>query len=202
MKYTLINGSPNSEGTCSLLLAKISNRLRDKNELTTYTLNTMKIHGCQECFACVKQQKNICYFLDDIPQILEEIKKTKNLILASPVFFNDVSAQLKCVIDRTWAFFGKNGKVDHLPKGRKLFFILSYDQENDEKIKDIYDRYGKLFKEFGFDNIELIQAYGKYDGLNNPHISDSIENRLDELFPIIKYHDKDDKIDLDLLENR
>jgi multimeric flavodoxin WrbA len=202
MKITMINASPNPAGTCAYVLAKIANRLPSRRNLKRFTLNKMNLHGCQECFSCRTSGTDTCYFMDDMPLLLESIKKTEYLIIASPVFFSDVSAQLKCVIDRTWSFFGLDGTAAHLPRNRKLLIILSYDAAAREQCQAIVERYAPIFREYGFDDVQYMAAYGEYHANAAPHASPEIERELEELFPIAKKGISLSADDIDLLENR
>ncbi|MBN1532444.1 MAG: hypothetical protein JXA20_07265 [Spirochaetes bacterium] len=81
--------------------------------------------------------------------------------MSTPVFYADISAQLKCFIERTWSYFGKTGvSADHLPRDRTLIFVMSYGYEEPGVYDGIYERYCRYFRMFGFDRCYLIKAYG------------------------------------------
>lgn len=196
----MINASPNPEGTCTLVMAKIFNRFQNKRNVKRFTLNTMNIHGCQECFSCKTSQTDTCYFMDDMPILLEAIKKTDYLIIASPVVFSDVNSQLKSVIDRTLSFFGIDGTASHLPRGRKLLFVLSHELSDRDQCQRIVERYTPYFRIYGFESVELMAIDSEHHARASQDSAD-IERMLDERFPleqgrIIK------SVDIDLLENR
>ena len=52
------------------------------------------------CNACFKSEDNICAQKDDMPVIYEKMSQADMLVIASPVYFYSISAQLKAVIDR------------------------------------------------------------------------------------------------------
>lgn len=140
--------------------------------------------------------------MDDMSILLEAIKKTDYLIIATPVFFSDVCAQLKCVIDRTWSFSGIDGTASHLPRNRKLLLILSYESADRDQCAPIVERYTPFFRKYGFDTIEYMAAYGKHHADAVPHASPEIEQRLEELFPRAKRGVSMSQNDIDMLENR
>ena len=63
----------------------------------------MNFKGCQGCGAC-KAEKEKCVVQDDLTQVLEAVRETDVLVLASPVYFADVTAQMKAFVDRTYSF--------------------------------------------------------------------------------------------------
>ena len=67
-------------------------------------LNLLKIKPCQACSRCSKTA--VCYIRDDMGSLLKKLKTCDALIIASPVYFGTVTAQLKLMIDRcqpAWA---------------------------------------------------------------------------------------------------
>ncbi len=162
MNILAINGSPKKNGSCSTIIKALVDKLQtSNNKITQYDLNSLNIHGCQECFYCRNKKTDICAYKDDISEILEMAKKTDIMIISTPVFYADVSAQLKCFIDRTWSYYGITGvSANHLPRNRTLVFILSYGYNNTNIYDQLYEKYKIYFNMFGFDNCYLIKAYG------------------------------------------
>ncbi len=187
MKILSINGSPRKDGASSKIsLSLIEKFANQGNEIKQYNLNSLTIHGCQECFYCRKNKTDLCAIEDDLSEILELAKTTELLIISTPVFYADVSAQLKCFIDRTWSYFGNTGiSADHLPKNRSMVFIQSYGY-NDANIYDsIYEKYKHYFNMFGFDNCYQIRAYGAQyfspEIVNKHEVNGSIESIVSKI---------------------
>ena len=61
-------------------------------------LNALKFSPCQEC-ENIRDDKS-CIIEDDMQAIYKKIKNADALILASPIFFGSLSAQMKMMIDR------------------------------------------------------------------------------------------------------
>ncbi len=162
MNILAINGSPNKNGTCTAITKALVDKLYTlDNKITQYDLNSLNIHGCQECFSCRNKKTDICAYKDDISEILEMAKNTEIMIISTPVFYADISAQLKCFIDRTWSYYGITGtSANHLQRNRTLVFILSYGYNNSNIYDQLYEKYKLYFNMFGFDNCYLIKAYG------------------------------------------
>jgi Multimeric flavodoxin WrbA len=58
--------------------------------------------GCASCFACKRHENNaaICVIKDDLRPLLEEIMSSDILILGSPVYFGDLTASLRALMER------------------------------------------------------------------------------------------------------
>lgn len=65
-------------------------------------LQEKNIKYCYGCGNCLREGD--CILEDDMNELKEKIKNAKVLVLASPVYFLNVSAQMKCFIDRMLAF--------------------------------------------------------------------------------------------------
>jgi multimeric flavodoxin WrbA len=187
MNILTINGSPKKNGACSTIIKALVDKLNtSNNKITQYDLNSLNIHGCQECFYCRNKKTDICAYKDDISEILDMAKKTDLMIISTPVFYADISAQLKCFIDRTWSYYGITGtSANHLQRNRTLVFILSYGYDNSKIYDQLYEKYKIYFNMFGFDNCYLIKAYGAQyynSGITNKtevfNMIDSISDRI------------------------
>ena len=84
------------------------------------------------------------------------------LLLSTPVYFGDVTSQLKGFIDRLISFakpdYLTNPDPFRLPKGKHLVWIQTQNAEKD-KHTDIFERYSWYFKLNGFINPIKILAY-------------------------------------------
>lgn len=83
-------------------------------------LTNYRVEPCSSCWACRKT--NACAIQDDMGQILiPSLLKADAIVLGSPVFFNNVSGQLKAFMDRTWSIKGglRNKIAGAVVVGRK-----------------------------------------------------------------------------------
>jgi NAD(P)H-dependent FMN reductase len=170
MKVMAINGSPRRDGASATVAREIASAFAGSgHEVKEYHLNGLSIHGCQECFSCRIEKTDLCNLKDGLSEILEQAKIAEVLVVSTPVFYADISAQLKCFIDRTWSYFGRTGvSAEHLPKGRSLVFIMSYGYADPAVYDGVYEKYSRYFRMFGFDRCYMIKAYGAQ--YNSPEI--------------------------------
>ena len=98
--------------------------LRDA-EIRRFFLNEMRFLPCQECENIRKDGK--CKIEDDMQKLYPEIENADLVVVASPVFFGSVSAQIKMMIDRFQCqWLAINIFKTFIPKKKKgLFLCLS-----------------------------------------------------------------------------
>jgi multimeric flavodoxin WrbA len=100
----------------------------------------------------------MCVVEDDLTQVYESIRGADILVLASPVYFGDLSGQLKCFWDRTYALINPDFST-RLTPGKKSVMFLAQANPNEEMFNDIR-RYERWLKMFGFTDNYLVRAVG------------------------------------------
>lgn len=126
MKVLGISGSPRRGGNTDLLLAEFLRGAACKGaEVETIILNDLDFIACQHCDACL--QKGKCKYEDDMQMIYGELAAADRIVLASPIHFVGLSAQMKAMIDRCQALWARKYVLKIPPLGdrrdRKGFFI-------------------------------------------------------------------------------
>lgn len=163
-KIVCVLGSPRLQGNS----AAIAKRFCEEAEklgasVETFPLNKLSYRGCQGCMAC-KTKLDRCVLKDDLAQVLDAVREADVLVMASPVYYGDVSSQLKAFIDRTFSYLVPNFATDPNPcrlrPGKKLVFVLAQAQPDEKLFADIYPRYESFFKWYGFDGTHLIRCAG------------------------------------------
>ena len=164
MKIVCVLGSPRETGN-GFTIAKCFCDTAEKfgAEVKTFVLNRLQYRGCQGCMAC-KIKLDKCILEDDLTEVLDTIRETDVLVLASPVYFWDVSGQLKTFMDRTFSYlvpdFITNPIKSRLAPGKKLVFILTQGNPDEGMFTNIFPKFDYFFKAFGFDERHLIRACG------------------------------------------
>lgn len=164
MKVVSLLGSPRREGNSTQLAEAISSTLEENgNSVTAFSLNKLNSKGCQACGAC-KTTSEVCIVKDDLTDVLEEVKSADVIIMATPVYWGDISAQLKTFIDRTYSYLTPGFMTDdikhRLPKGKKLVFVQTQGGP-EELYGDVFERYNSFFKSLNyFDETHLLRGCG------------------------------------------
>ncbi len=103
MKAIAVNGSPRKEWNTSQLLREAVRGAESVGaETKLYNLYDLTYKGCISCFGC-KRKGAVpchCYLKDDLSPVLEEILNSDILLLGSPVYFGDVTGEMRSFLER------------------------------------------------------------------------------------------------------
>lgn len=98
MRVTCLSGSPRKESNTDFLLRVVAQATGGE----LIKLSDFRIEPCRSCWGCVKTRR--CIVEDDMTgTIVPRLLAADAIVLGSPVYFNNVSAQMKAFMDRTWA---------------------------------------------------------------------------------------------------
>lgn len=106
-----ILGSPRHEGNTELLLEEALRGAASAGASTSLIrVEGLSIAGCNECNDCYETGE--CSIQDEMTEVYEAIERADRILVASPVFFMSLPAQLKAVIDRCQAFWALKYKLN------------------------------------------------------------------------------------------
>ena len=118
LKVLGITGSPRRGGNTDLLLAEVMKGAASRAaSVKTIVLNDLKITPCQHCDACLVAGK--CRIEDDMQMIYQELESADRVVLASPIHFMGLTAQMKAMIDRCQALWARKYILKQPPLGNK-----------------------------------------------------------------------------------
>ncbi len=100
MRILILNGSPRKNGNTELLAKAFARGAEENNEVEILSVSDFDIRPCVGCDFCYHSSQNQCRQKDDMLKIYQKLLNADVLVLASPVYFYGISAQLKTVIDR------------------------------------------------------------------------------------------------------
>ena len=102
MKVLALNGSPRKNGNTAALLEKVLSPLIEAGwETETVQIGGQKIQGCRGCLKCAEKKNRRCVFDNDILNgVLEKMLAADAMILGTPCYFTDMSAEMKALVDR------------------------------------------------------------------------------------------------------
>ena len=99
MNILILSGSPRKGGNTELLAEAFAKGASAHHHVEIASVRDYQVNPCLGCNACFKAN-GICAQKDDMPVIYEKMRQVDMLVIASPVYFYGISAQLKAVIDR------------------------------------------------------------------------------------------------------
>ena len=100
-EFLLVNGSPRPQGN-SARLAEVCAREFERlgRSWERIDLRALRIHPCTGCWRCREHEVKYCAQADDMVQLYDKVADCKGMMLLSPVYWFNVSAQTKVFIDR------------------------------------------------------------------------------------------------------
>lgn len=102
-KVLILSGSPRKGGNSDLLCDEFLRGAREAgHSVEKIRVAERKVAPCSACYYC-RKSGGVCARKDDMAEILQKMIDADVLVLASPVYFYSIDAQLKAVIDRTVA---------------------------------------------------------------------------------------------------
>ncbi len=159
MKIVAVLGSPQPRGNSAGLARAFLAAAREQGaEVQEVPLNKLNFHGCQGCRVC-KTKNNACLLEDDLTPVLQAVKAADVLVLASPVYFGDLSGQMKCFFDRTFSYFNPDFS-SRLPAGKQAVLVLAQGNPDPDQFADLFPRYERWLKLHGFEPVHRLRAVG------------------------------------------
>ena len=104
-KIIIIDGGPRKNFNTASMLQKFAegaSAVSEDIEVKTVRLYALDYKGCMSCMACKIKGKasNVCKFKDALTPVLEEIAEADGLVLGSPIYFGDVTGQMRAFLER------------------------------------------------------------------------------------------------------
>ena len=104
-KVLILEGSPRRNGNSAILSGEFTRGAEEAGcSVEKIQVAHKKVAGCLGCNACYRNG-GTCVQKDDMADIREKMLAADVIVLASPIYFYSMTAQMKAVIDRTYAFY-------------------------------------------------------------------------------------------------
>lgn len=101
MKTLILNGSPRKNGDTASLIKLVKNSLRGEVlEINAYTCD---ISPCVDCRYCWSNKG--CVIADEMQVVYDYIQECDNILIASPIYFSEVTGKLLDVASRLQTYF-------------------------------------------------------------------------------------------------
>jgi multimeric flavodoxin WrbA len=103
-KISIILGSPRKKGNSATLAYRLSQGAVELGvDVESIYLNGLNIKPCQGCEKCQEETFSGCAIEDDMSQLYLKLQEAKSIVIASPIYWFNISAQTKTFIDRLYA---------------------------------------------------------------------------------------------------
>ncbi len=102
MKVVAFNGSPRKGGNTEVLIRKTFEPLEAAGfETELIQVGGTGLRGCIACMKCRERKDGKCAIKNDaLNEYVEKMRQADGIIMGSPTYFADVSAEMKALIDR------------------------------------------------------------------------------------------------------
>lgn len=123
-KILILSGSPRKGGNSDLLCDEFMKGAQESgNQAEKIFLRSKKVMPCNACYYC-KDHDGQCAIRDDMGEILDKMQKADVIVMASPVYFYSIDAQMKAVIDRCVA------RWTNIPD-KEFYYIMTAAEDSD-----------------------------------------------------------------------
>ncbi len=157
-KIVILNGSPRRNGNTSALTEAFAEGAKSAGHtVTEFFLGDMNIHGCKGCFGGNSSHLCPCVQHDDMDQIYPAVRDGDVIVLASPLYYWNMSGQLLTALNRLFAL--EEGG-DNLLRGHDKASLLLMAAAGRHGFDDVLRYYDHLLEHLRWHNLGHILAGG------------------------------------------
>lgn len=154
----ILNGSPHKSGnTVGLIDEFVRGAKESGNETTVFWLQGMDIRGCLGCFRGNSTREHPCVQKDDMQRIYLAMKEAEIVVMASPLYYWNLSGQLRTAMDRLVAL----EEVEQNLRGHDRSGILLMVAAGDE-FRAALNYYDLLMERLQWKNLGTVLAGGAH----------------------------------------
>ncbi len=158
MRVLGIAGSPRPGGnSASLLDVALSTAIERGDRVERLWLRRLDIRPCTACDGC--RRGPACIIEDDMTRVYAGLNHADVVVIATPVYFYDMSAWVKVMVDRTYALTDGDDRP-RLPAGKKLYVLTSQEDADPGLGRDVVATLGRAFSWAGLELVGSLVATG------------------------------------------
>jgi len=154
MKIIGFIASPRKQGNTAWIVNKTIEGAKEQGtETQSWHFSDLDIKPCQGCLCCHKQGDRGCVINDDMQKLYDAIEQADAIVLGSPIYMGQMSAQAKIFTDRLFAQISPRFSPHFRERAVKKKLILTFNQGNpDTSLFQQYIDYTKhIFEMLEFD---------------------------------------------------
>jgi multimeric flavodoxin WrbA len=155
MKVIGFIASPRKEGNTAWTVNKILEGAKEQGaETESLYFSDLDIKPCQGCLCCHKgDQDQGCVINDDMQKLYDAIEHADALVLGSPVYMGQMSAQAKIFTDRLFAHISPRFSPHFKERnaGKKLILVFTQGNPDSGKFQVYFDYTKQIFQWLEFD---------------------------------------------------
>lgn len=174
-KIVILNGSPRKNGNTAALVKSFAEGAKSVGHtVTEFFLDGMDIHGCKGCFGGHSSKDCPCVQRDDMTKIYPAVKECDVVVFASPLYYWNMSGQLRTAVDRLFAL--EEGE-DNLLRGNNRSAALLMAAEG-HGFDDVVRYFDHLMEHLRWKNLGRVLAGGNMntgDIIGKPELQQAFE---------------------------
>lgn len=157
-KIFIVDGGPRKNMNTAQMIEKFKEGVQSVGAdiaVEHVRLYDYDFHGCYSCMLCKMENTKFgdyCGRKDGITDVLKEVAYADGLVLASPIYYGDITAQTKCFIERlTFPWLDYVTFETHPPKSgvpSAIIYTMNAAQEHQEMMEDVYRKNEQLLARF------------------------------------------------------
>ena len=171
----ILNGSPRKTGNTSALVKAFTEGAESAGHtVTEFFLDSMDIHGCKGCFGGHSSRECPCVQKDDMSKIYPAVKDCDVVVLASPLYYWNMSGQLRTAVARLFALEESDGNLLR-GNGRASALLMAAEGHGFEDVVLYYDH---LMEHLRWKNLGHVLAGGNMntgDIQGKPELKEAFE---------------------------
>lgn len=171
-KIVILVGSVRRNGNTDLLAHAFADGAKKKNDVEIVSVADYKVNPCVGCNSCFSRENHQCFQQDDMQILYKKLKHADIVVVASPVYFYGISAQLKAVIDRLHTPMRNDFHI------KKLALLLVGAATLPELFDPIKLQYQLILNFFHLEDAGMVLVPGVKDAgdiRNNPALQEAYE---------------------------
>ena len=188
MKFFAVNGSPRLNCNTAQLLDKALDGVLEicpDAEVERINLYDFPFHGCRSCFACKRingKHYGRCVQKDDLKPILDKIAQADGVILGSPIYFSDVTGNMRCFLERfmfPFVAYSKTEVVEHKRMPMACIYTMNASEDISYQIgyHDLHDHF-EMGLSMVFSKPEHLYVYETYQFKDySKYVSDAFDEK-------------------------
>lgn len=155
MKIVMLTGSPHKAGTSALLADKFAEGAHEReHHIIRFDTAFKKIGACRGCEYCL-DHNGACIQKDDMDEILPPLLEAHLVAFVTPLYYFDMTAQLKTVVDR---FFAVDRALANPPKAAVLLAVCN--SHRDWAMDALKEHYKAILRHLGWHDRGMLLAQG------------------------------------------
>lgn len=153
----ILVGSVRKKGNTARLAQSFAEGAAKNNNVEIVSVADYNVNPCIGCNSCFTREGNQCFQNDDMVRIYDKLRNADIVVIASPVYFYGISAQLKAVVDRLHTPMRNTFRI------KKLGLLLVGAAELPNLFEPIIMQYQMVLDFFKLEGIGMVLVRGVKD---------------------------------------